>query len=107
MPISNEEFDDTRDEVSTTVLNFLKNNRDRGAYNLSEIAQGIGFKGATGESPVTLSELFKSKRQAGTPGTGGIRPAYSRSLKEILSDIVSQGLAEMKTVSGKDYYRVK
>jgi len=107
MPISNENFEETREDVSTTVLNFLKKNQDRGAFDLGEIAEGIGFKGVTGESPTTLRELFKSNRQAGTPGTGGIRPAYSRSLKDILSDIVSQGLAEMKTVSGKDYYRAK
>jgi hypothetical protein len=107
MPISNEDFDRNLNDVSSKVLSFLKQNKDLGAFSLAEIADGIGFKGNTGETPVTLDALTRRNRRSDSsrnPGTG--IPGYT-SLKDMLNGLVSKGLVEMKTVNGKDYYRAR
>ena len=107
MPISNEEFNLSLDDVSSKALNFLKQNKDRGAFSPAEIADGIGFKGNTGETPITLDALTRRNRRSDSSRNPGARmPGYT-SLKDMLNGLVSKGLVEMKTVSGKDYYRAR
>jgi hypothetical protein len=105
VPISNEEFEDSGGDAATDALSFLQKNRDRGAYNLTEIAQGIEFKGVIGDAPVSLHEIFKNTRRPGPTGATDGRSGTDPSLKNILNALVSKKLVEIKNVGGKDYYR--
>ena len=83
--ISDEQFESGLDDTPTRILNFLKDRKGTGAYDITGIITGIGWQ------------------------SRDVLTAFTNYwvVNNILTDLIKKGLVEVKTINRKEYYRIK